>query len=123
LSGSEAVAHFEEAVLKRFGIHALVSTTIALVALTPVSPPNARAAAVSPRVVSEALGSSQGPALSRQIERYQLSRAWRGDKIYSQFALDLATSPRGGVAHRNLLVVLCDFDADAFGPAVHPNAM
>ena len=117
------MAHFEEAVLKRLGIRALVSTAIALAVLTLLSPRDARAAAVSPRVVSEALGASQGAALSRQIARYQLSRGWGVDKIFPQFALDLAKYPRGGVAHRNLLVVLCDFDADAFGPAVHPNAI
>ena len=39
------------------------------------------------------------------------------DKIYPQFTLDLAKYPRGGVAHRNILVVLCQFPGEGTAPA------
>ncbi|MGE5176042.1 MAG: M6 family metalloprotease domain-containing protein [Hyphomicrobiales bacterium] len=41
--------------------------------------------------------------------------------MYKQFALDLAEDSPGTTRHRNVLVVLCDFDADAYGPAWHPD--
>jgi immune inhibitor A len=40
------------------------------------------------------------------------------DHAPAQFALDLAKFPRDGVAHRNVLVVLVEFPADSYGPAV-----
>ena len=51
-----------------------------------------------------------------------MSRASGVDRIYPQFALNPAKFPSDGVAHRNILVVLCDFDGDAFGPAVYHNS-
>ncbi len=106
--------------MKRLGIRALLSAALAFVTVASFSSPSAWAAAIAPRVVAAARAAGQEALLSREIGRYQLSRAWGVDKIYPQFALDLAKYPRGGVAHRNLLVVLCDFNGDDFGPAVHP---
>ena len=51
-----------------------------------------------------------------------MSRASGVDRIYPQFALNPAKFPSDGVAHRNILVVLCDLDGDAFGPAVYHNS-
>src|SRR5882672_9708098 len=51
-----------------------------------------------------------------------MSRASGVDRIYPQFAFNPAKFPRDGVAHRNILVVLRDFDGDAFGPAVYHNS-
>ena len=98
---------------------AFLSAAVALTALSTATPRESRAAAISPQVVAAARGTPQEALLAKQAQRYQLSRAWGVDRVYPQFALDLAKFPRGGVAHRNILVVLCDFDADAFGPAVH----
>lgn len=98
---------------------ALLSAAVALTALSTAMPRESRAAAISPHVVAAARGTPQEALLTKQAQRYQMSRAWGVDRVYPQFALDLAKFPRGGVAHRNILVVLCDFDADAFGPAVH----
>src|SRR5881397_3722595 len=113
-SGSELEpTRIREVVLKRSGIRALLSAALAFVTLASFSP-HARAAGIAPRVVAAARAAGQEALLSREIGRYQLSRAWGVDKIYPKFALDLAKYPRGGVAHRNLLVVLCDFNGDDF---------
>ena len=106
----------------RFGRLALLCAAVAATVLATATPREARAAAISPRVVAAARGTSQEPLLSQHAERYQMSRAWGVDRVYPQFALNLAKYPREGVAHRNILVVLCDFDADPFGPAVHHGA-
>src|SRR5467141_3643252 len=122
-SGSELEpTRIREVVLKRWGNRSLLSASLVFVTLASFSSPHARAAGIAPRVAAEARAAGQEALLSRQIARYQLSRAWGVDRVYNQFALDLAKYPRGGVAHRNILVVLCDFDGDAFGPPVHPGA-
>jgi len=108
--------------LKRRDFAALVSFTLALAALAAVPAREGRAAGISPRILAAARGTPDEALLAKQAERYQLSRAWGVDKIYKQFALDMAKYPRDGVAHRNILVVLCDFDGDAFGGAVHHSA-
>jgi M6 family metalloprotease-like protein len=100
--------------LNRTGIVVLALAASALVAPRP-----SRAAAISPHVVAAARGTAQEALLTRNAQRYEMSRALGVDRVYSQFALDFAKYPRDGVAHRNILVVLCDFDGDAFGGAVH----
>ena len=79
----------------------------------------AHAAALSPRIVAAARGTADEAKMNANAKRYEMSRAWGVDKIHPAFNLNLAKYPRGGVAHRNILVVLCDFDADNFGGAVH----
>jgi len=101
---------------------AILAPAVCLLACTLATPRPSQAAAISPRVVAAARGTADEALLTRHAEHYQMSRAWGVDRVYNQFALDLAKYPRGGVAHRNILVVLCDFDGDAFGPAVHPGA-
>jgi len=108
--------------LKRRDLAALVSFTLALAALTAAPAREGRAAGISPRILAAARGTPDEALLAKQAQRYQLSQAWGVDKIYKQFALNMAKYPRDGVAHRNILVVLCDFDGDAFGPAVHHSA-
>jgi immune inhibitor A len=108
--------------LKGRDFTALVSFTLALAALSAVPAREGRAAGISPRILAAARGTPDEALLAKQAQRYQLSRAWGVDKIYKQFALDMAKYPRDGVAHRNILVVLCDFDGDAFGGAVHHSA-
>ena len=44
------------------------------------------------------------------------------DRVYPQFALNPARYPRGGVAHRNILVVLAQFPSDQFGLAAKPSS-
>jgi immune inhibitor A len=105
--------------LKRRNLAALVSFTLALAALSGAGPREARAAGISPRVLAAARGTPDAARLARSAQRYQQSRALGVDRIYKQFALDMAKYPRGGVAHRNVLVVLCDFDGDSFGGGVH----
>ncbi len=98
---------------------AAISTSLTLSLLLPTGSRPARAADVSPRVIEAARALGQEALLAKNTQRYKLSRALGVDQIYPAFNLDLAKYPRDGVAHRNLLVVLCDFPADAFGPAVH----
>jgi immune inhibitor A len=105
--------------LKRRDFAALASLTLALAALLALPARGALAAGISPRILAAARGTPDEALLGKQAQRYQLSRAWGVDKIYKQFALDMAKYPRDGVAHRNILVVLCDFDGDGFGGAVH----
>ncbi len=83
------------------------------------APHMSQAAGIAPRVLAAARGTPDEALLVRNAQRYQLSRGQGVDRVYSQFALDTAKYPRGGVAHRNILVVLCDFDGDPFGPGVH----
>ena len=101
---------------------AAISAGLTLCLLLPAGPRQARAADVSPRVVEAARAAGQEALLRKNIERYKMSRAWGVDQIYPSYGLNMAKYPRDGIAHRNLLVVLCDFPADAFGPAVHHGA-
>ncbi len=105
--------------MKRRDFAALVSFMLALTVLAGAPAREASAAGVAPRVLAAARGTPDEALLAQHAQRYQLSRAWGVDRVFKQFALDLAKYPRGGVAHRNVLVVLCDFDGDAFGGAVH----
>ncbi len=80
------------------------------------------AVAVSPRVVQAARGMPNEAGVLRRVAQYDAAKSLGVDHIYRQFALDYSRYPRGGIAHRNLLVVLCDFDADAYGPGLHHDA-
>ncbi len=86
------------------------------------TPQRADAVAVSPRVVAAARGTPEEAALRARIARYEQAKALGVDRVHPEFALDLAKFPRDGVAHRNILVVLADFDADSYGPALHHSA-
>ncbi|MBI4364771.1 MAG: M6 family metalloprotease domain-containing protein, partial [Candidatus Latescibacteria bacterium] len=100
--------------------HQIVAVGLpALAAMLFLAAPRSEAVTVAPSVRASAKTAAEQELLSRAIERYETSRAWGVDRVYPKFTLNLAKYPRGGVAHRNLLVVLCDFDADAFGGAVH----
>lgn len=101
-----------------FARRSLLCGALAWTALFIVPTRDARAAAIAPSVRESVRGTPEEGLLSRNVERYHASRAWGVDRVYPKFALDLAKFPRGGVAHRNVLVVLCDFEADAFGAAV-----
>ncbi len=76
------------------------------------------AASVSPRVLEAARGTAEEPAVRERMLRYAQSKAKGVDRLYPRFALDMAKYPRGGVAHRNLLVVLADFPVEGTAPAV-----
>jgi len=108
--------------LKRTNAWAPVSILLALAVLIVLPVREGRAAPLSPRVLAAARGTPDEALLLRQAQKYQRSQAQGVDRIYKQFALNLAKFPRGGIAHRNILVVLCDFNGDAFGGAVHHNA-
>jgi immune inhibitor A len=76
------------------------------------------AVSVSPRVLEAARGTAEEAALRERVLRYERSKSQGVDRVYPQFALDLAKYPRGGVAHRNILVVLAEFPAEGSAPAL-----
>ena len=84
----------------------------------------ARAAAPAPQLLQNARGTAQEAEVREQIRRWSELRARGGDngvdRVHPAFALSPARYPRGGVAHRNILVVLVQFPGDPFGPAVKP---
>ncbi|HEX7079222.1 MAG TPA: M6 family metalloprotease domain-containing protein [Candidatus Eisenbacteria bacterium] len=82
----------------------------------------ALAVSVSPRLLEEARRSPEAmAALKSRIDRYEATKALGVDKIYRQFSLDMAKYPRGGVAHRNILVVLAQFPQEGSAPALVPS--
>lgn len=82
----------------------------------------AHAVSVSPRVLEEARRSPEAAAsLRERLDRYQATKTLGVDRIYRQFTLDMAKYPRGGVAHRNLLVVLAQFPSEGSAPALYPS--
>src|SRR5262245_13972601 len=95
------------------------AATLALV-IAALAPQAARAAAISPLAWEAARGTSQEAALRERQARYVESHKAGVDRVYTQFALNLAKYPRGGVAHRNILVVLCDFPPEGVNPGLHP---
>ncbi len=80
-------------------------------------------AAPSPRLLAGMTPAAREEALRRFRATADRLRATGVDRIYPQFALDLAKYPRGGVAHRNLLVVLCKFPAEGSAPAQGPSSV
>src|SRR5688572_3603269 len=86
------------------------------------APRDAGAVGVSPRVLEAARTSPTAAAALRQRQsRYEAAKHQGVDRIYPQFALDMAKYPRGGVAHRNVLVVLAQFPAQGTAPAWGPS--
>jgi len=82
----------------------------------------AGAVSVSPRVLEAARKDPKAAAdLRDRLARWEASKATGVDRAYPQFALDLAKYPRGGVAHRNILVVLAQFPASGVEPARVPS--
>jgi M6 family metalloprotease-like protein len=108
--------------LKRTELAACFTLVLSLTALALVPAREARAARLSPRIVAAARGTPDEALATRQADRYEASRANGVDQIFPSFGLNLAKYPRGGVAHRNILVVLADFDGDVYGGAVHHSA-
>jgi immune inhibitor A len=97
---------------------------LAAMLATALLPHPASAVPVSPRVLMETRGTAEEAPIAARMARYRLAQAsGQIDRAPSQFALDLAKFPRDGVAHRNILVILVDFPADSYGPAlVHSSA-
>jgi M6 family metalloprotease-like protein len=88
-----------------------------------LAPRVARAAAPSPKLFEHLAPSERRAAFKRTVARLDSLRPKGVDRIYPQFALDMAKYPRGGVAHRNLLVVLCKFPAEGGAPAQAPSSV
>jgi immune inhibitor A len=83
----------------------------------------AGAVSVSPRVLEAARKDPKAAAaLKERLGRWEASKSGGVDRAYPQFALDMAKFPRGGVAHRNILVVLAQFPAEGSAPARVPDA-
>src|SRR5258705_10014742 len=72
---------------------ATVVTALAAPSAAPV-----RAASVSPRVLEAARGTPEEAAVRERVARYARSKSAGVDRLYPQFALDLAKYPRGGLA-------------------------
>jgi len=85
--------------------------------------PHARAAAPSPKLFQHLAPSERQAAFAKTAAKLEGLRRTGVDKIYPQFALDMAKYPRGGVAHRNVLVVLAKFPAEGGAPAASPSSV
>jgi len=79
------------------------------------------ASAPSPKLFEGLSASERNAAMQHFQAKFDSLRATGVDKIFPQFALDLAKYPRGGVAHRNILVILCQFPAEGSSPAKNPS--
>lgn len=97
---------------------AIVAVAAAFAAFAASVPRPAGAAAISPRVLEAARGTLDETAVRERMARHARSKRQGVDRIYPQFALDMAKYPRGGVAHRNILVVLAEFPVEGLAPAV-----
>ncbi|HSQ61182.1 MAG TPA: M6 family metalloprotease domain-containing protein, partial [Acidobacteriota bacterium] len=84
--------------------------------------PAARAAAPAPWLLQRARGTAMEAEVLDQIRRWSELRAGGADKVHSEFALDVARYPRGGVARRNILVVLAQFPAASGSPITKPSS-
>ena len=105
-----------EILRNRFRVAMAIAATAAALA-APVAGP-LHAASVSPRVLEAARGTPEESAVRERMLRYANSKALGVDRLYPRFALDMAKYPRGGVAHRNILVVLAEFPVEGIAPAV-----
>jgi M6 family metalloprotease-like protein len=101
---------------------ALCALGIALAVLV-AGVPAARAAAPSPKLLASMSPEARAAALQNYRVTFDRLHSAGVDKIYPQFALDMAKYPRQGVAHRNLLVVLCKFPAEGTAPAQGPSSV
>jgi M6 family metalloprotease-like protein len=98
----------------------LCMLAIALLFAVAGAPRRCIAVPVSPRVLDATRGTVQESSVLRAGSRYKNAKRTGVDRIYKQFALRLSSSA-GALGHRNVLVVLCDFDAEAIAPAWHPD--
>ena len=78
------------------------------------------AAGISPTVIRAVRGTPAEADIQRGIDLLTRAKGQGVDRVPRAFALDLAKYPRGGVAHRNVLVVLAKFPAEGFSPAQGP---
>src|SRR5689334_11648206 len=99
----------------------LVVLAACAVLLAALSRP-AVASAPSPKLFENLSASERNAAMQHYQAKFDSLSATGVDKICPQFALDMAKYPRGGVAHRNILVVLCKFPAEGGSPAKNPSA-
>jgi immune inhibitor A len=107
----------------RAGVRALALAAILVAfALAPAAAPDARAAAPAPWLLERARGTAMEAEVLDQIRRWSELRAQGADQVHSEFALDVARYPRGGVARRNILVVLAQFPAASGSPITTPNS-
>jgi len=83
-------------------------------------PYGARGAAPSPKLYEHMAPAQRQFAMARAKATLDSLRPRGVDRIYPQFALDMAKYPREGVAHRNLLVILCKFPSEGGAPAQAP---
>ena len=119
-----AEAQMIEEMLKNNGIDCslqgdVVSTTWPTV--SDLDEARARAAAPSPKLYERMAPAERLATLKRVQTTLDSLRRGGVDRIYPQFALDMAKYPREGVAHRNILVVLCKFPAEGGAPAAAPS--
>ena len=84
-------------------------------------PPGARAAAPLLKRFAGMTPDARAQAFQAYKVAFDKLRANGVDRIYPQFALDMAKYPRQGVAHRNVLVVLCKFPSEGSAPAQGPS--
>ncbi|MGH7680912.1 MAG: M6 family metalloprotease domain-containing protein, partial [Candidatus Eiseniibacteriota bacterium] len=103
----------------RFITLAACALLVALAGLGVLAP-NARAAAPSPKLLATMSPEARAAALQNYKRTFDRLHAQGVDRIYPQFALDMGKYPREGVAHRNLLVILCKFPAEGSSPAQAP---
>jgi M6 family metalloprotease-like protein len=101
---------------------AALSLTFAVL-LAAVIAPAAWAAAPSPKVYQNLPEAERSAAIKAYDSARLNLRAMGVDRIYPQFALDMAKYPRQGVAHRNVLVVLCKFPSEGGFPAQGPSSV
>jgi len=96
---------------------------LSLTFLSLVVAPNAWAVAPSPKVYQNMSDAQRSAALKAYDQARLNLRAMGVDEVYPQFALDMAKFPRQGVAHRNVLVVLCKFPSEGGSPSSGPAAV
>ncbi len=111
--------------LNRSGQRAARSALVLTLGLisVPLAVGSARAAAPSPKLYESLPPGQRQAAFARASASYDSLRRGGVDRIYPQFTLDMAKYPRGGVAHRNILVVLCKFPAEGGAPAQSPSGV
>jgi immune inhibitor A len=104
--------------LGSWNVRALAAAIVAL-ALSAGAARLVSAAAPAPWLLERARGTPEEAAVRDQIRRWSELRSRGGvDQVHPAFALSPARYPRGGVAHRNILVALVEFPSDQFGNAV-----
>lgn len=103
---------------KLIGRLVLVGSTLGAALAMHAAP--ARAVSISPRLLEAAKTPAQATALRERQARYEAMKSKGVDKVFPQFTLDMAKYPRGGVAHRNILVVLAQFPGEGANPPWSP---